>query len=170
MSSEKRKAEPSAADDLEEYLEMIHRESASKLCKLEPVECFKEIARRADEFEAKVLPFVKQALGYRVQWLEKPKTRVQDFDVNNLENSRPFPLIHFATLTMAATATHVMRQAMFRERWWCYCPTSDWIVVIEGRSNTPAIMCRVSDIHQLDHMFEPPKGYRVVKLKEEKTE
>ncbi len=170
MSAEKRKAEPSAADDLEEYLETIHGESAPKLCKLEPTECFKQIAQRAEEFEAKVLPLVKQALGYRVQWLETPKTCVQDFDADNLENCRPFPLIHFATLTMVANQKDITGRAVFAERWWCYCPTNDWIVVTTGKRGSLAIACRISDIHQVDHIFEPPRGFRVVKIKETTTE
>lgn len=133
-----------------------------KLCKLEPIECFKQIAKRAEEFEAKVLPVVKEALGDRVQWLEKPQIRVQDFDIDDWENCRPFPLIHFATLAMV-TRKDDKGLAWFRERWWCYCPTNDWIVVTTGRDGFPEAMCQVSDIDQMSHMLKPLKGYRVSK-------
>lgn len=170
MSSEKRKAEPSAADDLEEYLGMIHGESAPKLCQLSPNECFKAIAQRAEEFETKVLPRVKQVLEYQVQWLESFAVRVQDFDANDLGYCRPFPLIHFATLTMVSTSKDFTGHWVRQERWWCYCPTNDWIVVTSGRDGSVATMCRVSDVAQVIHMLEPPKGFRVVKIKETPAE
>jgi hypothetical protein len=158
MSSEKRKAEPSADNYPKAYLKMIYDESAPKLCQLEPIECFREITKRAEEFETKVLPLVKETLGDQVKWLKKPVVRVQDSDT--WKNCRPFPLIHFATFTMVSTEKDVWGQGWFRDRWWCYCPTNDWIVVTSGRDGSPEAYSRVSDIDQLSRMLKPLKGFR----------